>query len=380
MIENILLGSFMAFGITFYAIPRVIDIAIDKKLFDQPDERKIHKNPIPSLGGIGIFSGFFLSLLFFSVIEPSNNLQYYILSFFIIFLLGIKDDIIGLSAKKKFLGQFIAAFFLVLKADILITNMHGFFGITTINGTISYILTIFTIIVIMNAYNLIDGIDGLAATISIITASVFSWFFYMNGDFVFAMIGFLFSSSLLAFLIFNFAPAKIFMGDKGSMLCGVVNAVLVIHFIETANSTKLFSITSSPALGFGILIMPLLDTLRVFAIRILKGRSPFSPDRNHLHHILLDRGLSHKVITLIIGLSAIFFIILTFIALPMGTTALIVSQTTLFFLGVLILQLTGVRAKNKLSVVRDSDINLGQKIKHVVTLIVTGNKSTIQKK
>lgn len=212
--------------------------------------------------------------------------------------------------------------------------MHGFLGIHSINGTISYILTTFTIVVIMNAYNLIDGIDGLAATISIITASVFGWFFYMNGDTVYAMFGFTFAASAFAFLIFNYNPAKIFMGDTGSMLCGAVNAILVIHFIETATSSKVFDVTASPALGFGILIMPLLDTLRVFAIRILNGRSPFFPDRNHLHHILLDRGLSHKAITFIIGISALFFIALTYMALPMGTTAIIASQIGLFFLGV----------------------------------------------
>jgi UDP-N-acetylmuramyl pentapeptide phosphotransferase/UDP-N-acetylglucosamine-1-phosphate transferase len=232
----------------------------------------------------------------------------------------------------------------------------------------------------MNAYNLIDGIDGLAATISIITSGVFAWFYYMNGDGANAMLGFTFAGSLFAFLIFNYAPAKIFMGDTGSMLCGAVNAILVIHFIETATSSKVFTVTCSPALGFGILIMPLLDTLRVFAIRILNGRSPFYPDRNHLHHILLDRGLSHKVITMIIGFSAIMFIVLTYIALPMGTTAIILSQIGLFFLGVFFLQITAKKSKSQLRAVKEEDITLGRKIKHVVTLITKGATTTIGRK
>jgi UDP-N-acetylmuramyl pentapeptide phosphotransferase/UDP-N-acetylglucosamine-1-phosphate transferase len=380
MIENLLLGGLLAFCITFYAIPKVIKIANFKKLYDVPDDRKVHKEPIPSLGGVGIFAGFIISLLIFGQLESTNALQFYIVAFVVVLFFGIKDDVIGLTPQKKLFGQLLVSAILTLKGSILLTNMHGFLGIHSINGTISYILTFFTIVVIMNAYNLIDGIDGLAATISIITSGVFAWFYYMNGDGANAMLGFTFAGSLFAFLIFNYAPAKIFMGDTGSMLCGAVNAILVIHFIETATSSKVFTVTCSPALGFGILIMPLLDTLRVFAIRILNGRSPFYPDRNHLHHILLDRGLSHKVITMIIGFSAIMFIVLTYIALPMGTTAIILSQIGLFFLGVFFLQITAKKSKSQLRAVKEEDITLGRKIKHVVTLITKGATTTIGRK
>lgn len=378
MSGNLLLGGLVAFCITFYAIPKVIKIANIKKLFDDPDNhRKIHVTPIPSLGGVAIFAGFILSLLLTAPIDSANNLQYLILTFIVVFFYGLKDDIIGLTPQKKFLGQILAASILVWKGNILITNLHGFLGINTIDSTLSYILTGFTIAVIMNAYNLIDGIDGLAATISIITAGVFAWFFYAVGDYNYATIGFAFACSVSAFLIFNYAPAKIFMGDTGSMLCGVVNAILVLHFIETANGNTVLNVSSSPALGFGILIMPLLDTLRVFTIRILHGKSPFYPDRNHLHHILLDRGLSHKVITFIIGLSAIAFIILTYIALPMGTTAIILSQMGLFFIGVFFLQITGKKNKAKLQSMKgEENITFSKKIKHVVTLIVAKDPTT----
>jgi len=376
MIENLLTAGLLAFCITFVLIPKVIKVANFKKLYDVPDDRKVHKTPIPSLGGVGIFAGFVTSLLLFGQLDATNYLQYYTLAFVVVFFFGIKDDVMILSPQKKFFGQLLVAVILTFKANLLLTNMHGFLGIHTLNTSISYILSIFTIIVIMNAYNLIDGIDGLAATISIITACVFAWFFYMNGEGAFAMLGFTFACSLLAFLIFNYAPAKIFMGDTGSMLCGLVNAILVIHFIETATSSKVMNVTESPALGFGILIMPLLDTLRVFALRILKGRSPFYPDRNHLHHILLDRGLSHKVITFIIGSSAIVFIALTYFALPMGTTAIILSQVGLFFSGVFFLQMAGSK-KNKFRAVKEEEITFSRKIKYVVTLITTGDKASL---
>ncbi|MCX6210559.1 MAG: MraY family glycosyltransferase [Bacteroidetes bacterium] len=377
MTENLLLGGLVAFCITFYAIPKVLKIAIENELFDIPNKRKVHKQPIPSLGGVGIFAGFIISLLLVGTIDKVNYLQYFILTFVVVFFFGVKDDLIGLPPQKKMLGQIIAAAILTWKANILLTNMHGFLGIHSIIGTFSYILTFLTIIVVMNAYNLIDGIDGLAATISIITSGVFAWFFYANGDFTYSLMGFAFAGSLMAFLIFNYAPAKIFMGDTGSMMCGIVNAILVIHFIETSTSSKIFQVTSSPALGFGILIMPLLDTLRVFAIRILNGKSPFFPDRNHLHHILLDRGLSHKVITMIIGSSAIAFILLTYVALPLGTTTIILSQIGLFFLGVFFLQITAKKNKAKLRALnREDDVTFAKKIKHVVTLITAKDQNT----
>jgi UDP-GlcNAc:undecaprenyl-phosphate/decaprenyl-phosphate GlcNAc-1-phosphate transferase len=217
MIENLLMGGLLAFCITFISIPRIIKVANFKKLYDVPDDRKVHKKPIPSLGGVGIFAGFIISLLFWGQLEASNYLQYYILAFVVVFFFGVKDDVMILSPQKKLFGQLLVSAILTFKANLLLTNMHGFLGIHSLNGTISYILTFFTIVVIMNAYNLIDGIDGLAATISIITASVFAWFFYRNGEGAFAMLGFTFAGSLVAFLIFNFSPAKIFMGDTGSM-------------------------------------------------------------------------------------------------------------------------------------------------------------------
>ena len=379
MIENLLTGGLLAFCITFYAIPKIIKASIQTKLFDVPNDRKVHKEPIPSLGGVGIFAGFIIGILFLGQLEVFANYQFYLLAFVTVFFFGVKDDIMVLSPRKKFFAQVIVSVVLVFKANLVLTNMHGFLGIHSLNAPISNVLSMFTIIVIMNAFNLIDGIDGLAATITIITSSVFAFFFYMNGEEAYALIGFTFAASLCAFLIFNYAPAKIFMGDTGSMLCGVVNAILVIHFIETATSSKVFNVTASPAVGFGILIMPLLDTLRVFAIRILHGRSPFYPDRNHLHHILLDRGLSHKVITWLIGSSAIVFIFLTYIALPLGVTTIILSQIGLFFLGVFFLQITGRESRKNIKAVNNQEYSFARKVKHVVTLITNKDRATIER-
>lgn len=376
--EQIVLGSLISFLVCFYAIPVVIVVANKKKLYDIPDERKIHTNPISSLGGLGIFVGFMMGLLLCTNnSDKFNGFQYIIASFMVIFFFGIKDDILVLSPLKKFIGQLITAFILVFKGGLLINDMHGFLTIGVINETSSYILTIFTILVVMNAYNLIDGVDGLAGTVGVITSGFFGFFFFLNGDLFFSLMGFTFASSLLGFLIYNYAPAKIFMGDTGAMLSGAINAILVIHFIETAEGSKIFPMASSPAMGFGILIMPLLDTLRVFTIRMIHGRSPFSPDRNHLHHLLLDRGLNHMKVTLIIASSCIFFIFFTYKLLPFGTTLAIVAQISFFFTAILLLYLTKPKETANLKVVKgDFGESKANNKKSKSNFSVIGNNAT----
>lgn len=368
----IIIGCVLSFIVSFYAIPVIITVANKKKLYDVPDERKIHTTPISSLGGLGIFIGFMIGMLIaIEDLSKINGFQYYIASFLVIFFFGIKDDILVLSPIKKLIGQCIVAFILMSKAGLLINNMHGFLGIGKINDPMAYCLTLFTILVVMNAYNLIDGVDGLAGTIGVITSSIFAFFFYMNGDVFFSLMGFSFAASLLGFLIYNYSPAKIFMGDTGAMLSGAVNAILVIRFIDTAEGSRILPVLAAPAMGFGILLMPLLDTLRVFAIRIMHGRSPFSPDRNHLHHILLDRGMNHMKVTLTIAASALFFIGFSYVTLKYGTTKVILAQVALFFLGILILNKTKPKKHGEMRVIKgelDESKNLGRRMRNFVTL------------
>ncbi len=366
--ENIIISAIISFILTFYAIPIIILVANSKKLFDHPDARKIHLTPIPSLGGFGIFAGFLVALLLMADTNSvSQGFQYYIAAFLITFFVGMKDDVLVISPMKKFIGQLVVAVILMFKANLLIVTMHGFMGVGIIHPTFSYFLTGLTILVVMNAFNLIDGIDALAATIGIITASVFSIFFFLNNDMFFALMGFTFAASLLVFLIYNFSPARIFMGDTGSMLLGLVNAILVIRFIETAESSNIFPVLGSPAMGFGILALPLLDTLRVFGIRILHGRSPFSPDRNHLHHLLLDKGLSHTEVTVVLAVSTVVMIVMTYFALPIGTTNVILAQIVLFFAGITILTQSRTKMKG-MKVIKNKDLDeneLSRKVRNI---------------
>jgi len=336
--DNILLSAGLAFLITFFAIPVIIQVAKDKKLFDEPDERKVHKNVIPTLGGLGIFAGFIIATLMGVPSAITSELQYFAAATTVIFFLGIKDDILVLSASKKFIGQLIAAGIIIKFGGIQLDNMHGFLGIYEIPRVASIIISLFTIIVITNSFNLIDGVDGLAGSLGLLTTIVFGTYFFYAGQLTYAVMAFALAGSTIGFLIYNFSPAKIFMGDTGSLLLGLVNSILVIKFINVAgNPTSNFPIEAAPAIGFSILMIPLFDTLRVFGLRILDRRSPFSPDRTHVHHFLLDLGFSHRMVTITCVLVNISFIAMAFFLRGLGTTTLIgiLLLSAFIFIGII---------------------------------------------
>jgi UDP-GlcNAc:undecaprenyl-phosphate/decaprenyl-phosphate GlcNAc-1-phosphate transferase len=335
---NLILAGTTSFLLTFLAIPAIMRVADEKELFDLPDGRKLHSRPIASLGGVGIFIGFTLCLLLFISNKLNPEFQYFIAAALITFFLGVKDDILVLSATKKFIGQLIAAAIIIHLGNVQIDSMHGFLGVHQIPVVWSLLLTYLTVIVVINAFNLIDGVDGLAASLGILTTSIFGLYFYIAHMPAYAILAFAMTGSLSGFLIFNYNPAKIFMGDSGSLLIGLVNAILVIKFITVADITAgSFPIESSVAIGFSILIVPLLDTLRVFAIRIFKGKSPFSPDRNHIHHLLLDRGLNHRHVTLICVVVNVLFIGISYFGRSLGSTVLLsaILPTCFIFIAML---------------------------------------------
>lgn len=321
--SNILLSGALSFLITFFAIPVIIQVARQKKMFDEPDERKVHKMVIPTLGGLGIFAGFILATLL-AVPWGSPEFQYFVAAAIVIFFLGIKDDILVLSAAKKFIGQLVAAGIIIKFGGVQISNMHGFLGIGEIPEVASIVLTLFTVIVITNSFNLIDGVDGLAGSLGLLTAILFGSYFFYVGQLMFAVMAFSLAGSLVGFLIYNFSPAKIFMGDTGSLLIGLINSIMVIKFINIAGAVDAkLPLEAAPAIGFAILIVPLFDTLRVFGQRILDRRSPFSPDRSHVHHFLLEIGFSHKMVTFLCVGANIALIILTLALRNLGTTVAI---------------------------------------------------------
>lgn len=331
---DILLTASVSFIISFLAIPVVLQIAEQKKLFDIPDERKLHKQPVPSLGGVGIFGGFLLASLL-SIQSYSNpEFQYFFAAALVIFFLGLKDDLLVLSPSKKFIGQVIATSILIHLGGIRLDSMHGLFGFDTVPVGFGLALSYLTIIVVINSFNLIDGVDGLASCLGIFTTLIFGSYFFVVGEQAYSLLAFAMAGSLIAFLIFNHNPAKIFMGDSGSLMIGLVNAILVIKFINTADKPFVaMPVESAVAIGFSILIVPLLDTLRVFTIRIYNGRSPFTPDRNHVHHLLIEKGFGHKAITFICVMINAGFVALAYFGRNIGPTFLLLIMLTLSFAG-----------------------------------------------
>ncbi len=331
---DILLTASVSFIITFLAVPVVLEVAEKKKLYDLPNERKIHTRLVASLGGVGIFGGFILASLLSIQGHLNPEFQSFFAASLVIFFLGLKDDLIILSASKKFIGQIIAASILIHLGGVRLDSMYGLLGFEKLPEGFALALSYLTIILVINSFNLIDGVDGLAASLGILTMLVFGSYFFAISHQAYALLAFAMAGSLGAFMIFNHHPAKIFMGDSGSLMIGLINAILVIKFINVANDPVVaIPISSAVTIGISILIVPLLDTLRVFSIRILNGVSPFTPDRNHVHHLLLDRGLDHAAVTLTCVSVNIGFILLAWFGRSIGPNYLLLIMLILAFSG-----------------------------------------------
>jgi UDP-N-acetylmuramyl pentapeptide phosphotransferase/UDP-N-acetylglucosamine-1-phosphate transferase len=241
----------------------------------------------------------------------------------IIFFVGIKDDIIGTAPLKKLVAQVLVALIYVILAKIKLNGFHGIFEVEEIPDFIAIPLSVFTVVVIMNAFNLIDGVDGLAAGVGFIGAMVFGLWFLFSGNSVESCLAFSLAGALLGFLGYNFSPARVFMGDSGSLTIGSIMAFLAIQLIEYEKSYYLaapLDVISKPALVVAALFYPLYDTLRVFIIRISKKRSPFSADRLHIHHRLLDAGFNHKSTVIILYLATAFSLLGVFLLRGYGAS------------------------------------------------------------
>ncbi|MEM9545687.1 MAG: MraY family glycosyltransferase [Bacteroidota bacterium] len=323
---DIVLAFITSFTLTYLAIPSIIHVAIKKNLMDEPGERRSHSQSTPSLGGIGIFAGTLFSIILWTPFEIFGDLQYILCSFIIIFLIGAKDDIDPMSPSKKFLGELFAAAILVFKANVKLTSLYGIFGIQQIPEYAGAILSIFVIIVIINSFNLVDGINGLSAGLGTVISIVFGLWFLKTQYMELAIVAFALSGSLIAFLKYNITPAKIFMGDTGSLLVGLVCSILTIQFIELHSEIpdKTFAFKAAPSMAIAILILPLFDTLRVFTIRIINKKSPFHPDRNHIHHMMIDAGFSHTSASGVLIVVNLLFMLIAYYLQSLGNLSLLI--------------------------------------------------------
>jgi UDP-N-acetylmuramyl pentapeptide phosphotransferase/UDP-N-acetylglucosamine-1-phosphate transferase len=307
----IIAGTFLAsLIITLVSIPSIVKVAKLKRLYDSPDERRIHQGNVPTLGGLAVFSGFSVSILFFADFEQIPELKFILAGVIILFFVGIKDDILIIAPLTKLMGQIFAASLIVLFTDLQITNFHGFFGINEISQWIGIPLSIFVFIVIINGFNLIDGIDGLSASIGVIVALTLGIWFYMVGAYQYVLITVSIIGALIGLLRFNVYSNenKIILGDTGSLIVGLLISVPVIKFNEMNIEHDFdYSKYGAPAISIAILVIPLFDTVRVMFIRFFQGKPIFKPDKQHIHHVFIRLGLSHKQAVLILVLINILF-------------------------------------------------------------------------
>jgi UDP-GlcNAc:undecaprenyl-phosphate GlcNAc-1-phosphate transferase len=330
--QNIILGFLTSLLIVVFGIPSIITVAKLKGLYDNPNSRKIHTSKIPRLGGLAIIAGFAIAASLWGLTDGSTGkLQYMQAALIILFFSGLKDDIIVISPVKKLISQIVAAAIVIFGDNIRITGFYGFMGIEEMPYLVSVGFTLFTIIVITNAFNLIDGVDGLAGGIGFIASTTFGMWFSFIDETGWAILSFALSGALLGFLVFNYNPAKIFMGDSGSLTIGFLLSILAIRFIEFNHSSydSVYKVASAPAIAIGILIIPLFDTIRVFVIRMIKKQSPFQADQNHMHHSLIKIGLSHREVCLILYLVNVSFVCIAFLLKDSSTTYQIVIQSSL---------------------------------------------------
>jgi len=289
-----------AFALTFYFIPMVLWVSKEKNLMAEVVGRSAHSTETPSFGGVA----FYITMIMVLALIQSLRLNYVgghlIGAITILFMVGLKDDLVISTARVKIFGQIAAACFLVFSPEMHLTTLYGFLGIHEIPEILGLLLTGFLIIALINAYNLIDGIDGLAALVGIVICTAYATVFYISENPYYVLISVSLGGILTAFLRFNYSRGerKIFMGDSGSLIVGLVLAFLSIKFLVMSPYLPMIREGFSPSnrLLFlaCILFIPVFDTLRVILLRLLKGVSPFSADREHTHHILLDLGLSHK--------------------------------------------------------------------------------------
>ncbi len=307
---NIIFTFFTSVIVTYLAIPKIIHFANTFRLYDSGGERSAHEGTVPIFGGVAIFSGIIFTLLLWSKIE---HIQFVLVSMVIVFFVGIIDDLLALSPFKKLLGQILDIVVIIYLGDLQIERMHGVLGMHELSLFLSVICTIFTVIVITNGFNLIDGVDGLAAGVGIISSLCFAILAFLASQFDMAVVGVALSGSLLGFLRFNRHPAKIFMGDTGSLVVGLILSILAINMVDTGLMLRSEQFPNKgPLLAIGILSVPLFDSLRVFVVRLLKGMNPLSADKGHIHHALLDLGLNHKQTSRVIQFIGIISLILAY--------------------------------------------------------------------
>lgn len=298
---------FGTFAVTWYIIPKIIWVTTQKQLTKPVIDRSVHVNPVPTFGGVAFFMTMVLTLSMVQALELSKVGNHLMAAITILFMVGIKDDLVISTARVKLVGQFLAIFFLVFSPELEIITLHGFWGIDDIPYWLGCTLATFIMLATINSFNLIDGIDGLAAITGIIISVIYAVVFFFTKQPFYVLVSMTMVGMLSAFLRFNFSKGrrKIFMGDSGSLIIGLIIGFLTLKMLNLqANSLQINSFIPENRLLFvlAVLFIPFFDTTRSVLIRLYNKRSPFAADNSHTHFVLLEVGCSHLKASLLLGL------------------------------------------------------------------------------
>jgi len=310
------LYSATSFTIAILFFPVLIKLLTQWKLFDSSGHHKIHQGFTPSMGGIPIVIGVVFSVLIAFSLADWISMKFFFISLALMFITGLRDDVLTLTPRDKLLSQLLPVIILVVFGDVVLDSFYGFSPEFEFPKSLAWGVSIFSIIIFTNAYNLIDGLDGLAGSIGVIALLCFGCWFYTTDNYPLSLISLVFAGSILGFLFFNWQPSKVFMGDTGALTIGFLLSFLAIQFVNqnySLSPNHVARFQASIGTVICVLIIPVFDTIRVIVLRLRKFESPFHADRNHLHHQFINLGFSHAQAVLMIGGINIFFVFLAWI-------------------------------------------------------------------
>jgi UDP-GlcNAc:undecaprenyl-phosphate GlcNAc-1-phosphate transferase len=302
-----------------YIIPHTVYVAHQKRLSTPIVDRSSHSTRTPAFGGVSIFLSLVVSISVIEIFNYERSGYNIIAALTLMFIVGLRDDLVDSKPKGKLLGQIISCSLIVFSNSFQIENLHGFLGIYHLNPFISYSLSLFFLLAVINAFNLIDGIDGLAGSVGILIFGSYGAHFLLIQDYFFFLLAIGSIGSLLGFLRYNLSRGrmKIFLGDCGSLVVGLLIGILSLRYLTENNiyAASTYGLLENKFMAlFYVLFIPIFDTTRVIFVRLLQGKSPFEADKNHLHHVLIKRGFSHRRSSFILACSN-FLIILMYIVL-----------------------------------------------------------------
>ncbi|GHT39889.1 undecaprenyl-phosphate alpha-N-acetylglucosaminyl 1-phosphate transferase [Bacteroidia bacterium] len=293
---NIIISVILSCSISVFATYNIIRFSKKLGLGDAPSEaRKIHKVKIPNLGGVAVFIATMITYFTFSDYSPTIRPDRLFTISIFLFFLGLADDLDGISAKSRLIMEFLCAFFIIAITNIRLTTLWGILGIMDLPVWASYMLTSIFIVGCINAYNMIDGIDGLLGSLALLGTVCFGFIFKFSHEWLWTLLCTSMCGALAGFLYFNWNPAKIFMGNGGSLFLGTIFACFAVRVMQLPPlSNGIITITMPFTLSFSIVAIPVIDMVTVFIIRLAYGDSPFTADQCHLHHRILNLGVSQK--------------------------------------------------------------------------------------